>query len=250
MKVAGIWLEQNRRAKGHDPTNALLWFVEPFAYKVGAVWRGVGAGRGGWEGKGGGGGVLPVEEGVGEVGQGVGDAHGRRLDNVDAVTAVVGEGGTDVKGARGVGGPGGACKGGFKSVAELAHGEDGVSVEVKGGAVEAVIGRDGWVGAPGKEMVQGELHGGKELVPEVNRELDMNGGERSNDVVFGGTNGALGEVGAVVVGGDELDSGGWRARTEEGAHVGGRFVVREKVSDGVAGLGEETEDGLERLDVS
>ena len=210
----------------------------------GAEREGEGGGGGG-----GGGGGLPVEEGVREVGDCVGDTEGGGLGNEDAVAAIVRQGGADVKGAGSVGGPRGACVGGFEGVAELAHGEDGVGVEIEGLAVEAVMGGYGGVGAPGEKVVKGKLDCGEKLVPKVERKGDMGSGKGGDDVVFRRPDRALGKVGAVVVWGHVVNGGGGGAGAEEGAEIGRGFVVCKEVGDGMAGVGEEAKDGAKGVDI-
>ena len=48
----------------------------------------------------------------------------------------------------------------------------------------------------------------KKFIPETKRECDMDGSESGNDVIFSCAHIAFGEVGAVVVGGDELNNTG------------------------------------------
>jgi len=58
-------------------------------------------------------------------------------------------------------------------------------------------------------------------------------------VVFGSAYVAFSEVGAVVVGGDELNNTGRCGGAEERFDFGRGFIVRDEVGDGVAEVGEE-----------
>ena len=57
----------------------------------------------------------------------------------------------------------------------MADREDGMSVKVKGEVMEAMVGGDGGVGAPGQEVIEGELNSREELVPKVEGELGARG---------------------------------------------------------------------------
>ena len=53
----------------------------------------------------------------------------------------------------------------------------------------------------------------------------MDGSESGNDVIFGSAHIAFSEVGAMVVGGNELNNAGRCEGAEKGFYFGGGFVV-------------------------
>ena len=69
----------------------------------------------------------------------------------------MGEGGAKVVASLAVGSPRGAGVGGVMGNDQLAGGVKGVSGEVNGLAVEAVIGRAGGVGEPRAKVVEGKF---------------------------------------------------------------------------------------------
>jgi len=73
----------------------------------------------------------------------------------------------------------------------------------------------------------------------------MDGSESGDDVIFCGAYIAFSEVGAVVVGGNELNNTGRCGGAEKGFYFGGGFVVGDEVSDGVSEVGEERKGGGE-----
>ena len=141
------------------------------------------------------------------------------------VTAVGGDGWTDVEGTGGVGVPGKACEWGFVYIAQLTSGEDGVCSEVKGEVCEAVIGGDGWVGVPRLEVVECELHEGEEGIPQVERGGDVEGSYGGDDVIFRSAYVSFSKVSTVVVRGYVLDYTWGSACAEECADFGGGFIV-------------------------
>ena len=68
-------------------------------------------------------------------------------------------------------------------------------------------------------------------------------------MVLRGSDEPFREVGAVVVWGDKLNGRRRGTGTEEGTDVCRRFIIGDKGSDGMAGIGEELENGAERLKV-
>ncbi len=97
-----------------------------------------------------------MEEWEWEVGKGEGDAFGAGGNNVNAVTAVVGEGGAKIVGAVPVRVPRKTVVGAVKRKTKLAGGMKGVGVEVVGKAVQTRPGREGRVGAPRVHNVKGK----------------------------------------------------------------------------------------------
>ena len=73
----------------------------------------------------------------------------------------------------------------------------------------------------------------------------MDGSESGNDEIFCSAHIAFSEVGAVVVGGNELDNAGRCGGAETGFYFGGGFVVGDEVSNGVSEVGEERKGGRE-----
>ena len=59
---------------------------------------------------------------------------------------------------------------------KLTGGVDGVRGEVEGSGVEAMPGRQGRVGYPGTDSVEGEFDVGEQVRPAIRREGDMTGG--------------------------------------------------------------------------
>jgi hypothetical protein len=132
---------------------------------------------------------------------------------------------------------------------KLAGGVEGVGEEVDGGAVEAGVGRAEGVGVPRAKVVERQLGMGEEEVPEVGGEVDVNGSEEGDEVVFEDADGAFSGVGTVVVGGNVLDFGGDGGGLEELGEEGGVFIVGDDMGDGVAVEGEEGDGPGEGLHV-
>ena len=91
------------------------------------------------------------------MGQGEGDALGAGGEDVDAVTAVVGEGRAKVVGSVPVRVPRKTVVGAVKRETKLAGGVKGVSGEVVRKTVQTRPGREGRVGAPGAHKIKGEF---------------------------------------------------------------------------------------------
>ena len=73
----------------------------------------------------------------------------------------------------------------------------------------------------------------------------MDGSESGNDVVFCSACTSFSEVGAVIVGGDELYNTRRCGGAEERFDFGGGFVIGDEVGNGVAEVDEERESGRE-----
>ena len=73
----------------------------------------------------------------------------------------------------------------------------------------------------------------------------MDGSESGNDVVFCSAYISFSEVGAVIVGGDELYNARRCGGAEKRFDFGGGFVIGDEVCDGVAEVGEERKGGRE-----
>ncbi len=67
---------------------------------------------------------------------------------------------------------------------QLAGGMKWVGDEVVREVVKARPGREGRIGAPGTQDIEGKFSMGKEVVPKVIREVGVGGGEGSDEVVF------------------------------------------------------------------
>ncbi len=91
------------------------------------------------------------------MGKGEGDAFGAGGDNVNVVTAVVGEGGAKIVGAVPVRVRRKTVVGAVKRKTKLAGGMKGVGGEVVGQAVQTRPGREGRVGAPRAHEVKGKF---------------------------------------------------------------------------------------------
>ena len=124
-----------------------------------------------------------------------------------------------------------------------------MGIEIKGEAVKAVVGGDGGIRAPREEVIESELDGWKKLIPKVEGELKMDGGEGCDDVVLRGAYRALREVGTVVVGGNVVDGRGGGAGAKESSDVSGGLVVQKEIGDGVASVREETEDRAKGVEI-
>ena len=98
-----------------------------------------------------------MEEWEWEVGKGEGDAFGAGGDNVDAVTAVVGEGGAKIVGAVPVRVPRKTVVGTIKRKTKLTGGMKGMGGEVVRKTVQTRPGREGRVGAPRAHNVKGKF---------------------------------------------------------------------------------------------
>ncbi len=118
------------------------------------------------------------------MGKGEGGTFGAGGDNVDAVTAVVGEGGAQIVGAVPVGVPRKTVVGAVKRQTKLTGGMNGVGGEVVRLVVKVGPGREGGLGAPRSHDVEGEFGVGKKEVPKVIREVGVGGSEGRDEVVF------------------------------------------------------------------
>ncbi len=98
-----------------------------------------------------------MEEWEWEVGKGEGDAFGAGGDDVNAVTAVVGEGGAKIVGAVPVRVPRKTVVGAVKRKTKLAGGMKGVGGEIVRKTVQTRPGREGRVGAPRAHNVKGKF---------------------------------------------------------------------------------------------
>ena len=98
-----------------------------------------------------------MEEWEWEVGKGEGDAFGAGGDDVDAVTAVVGEGRAKVVGSVPVRVPRKTVVGAVKRETRLAGGMKGVGGEVVRKTVKTRPGREGRGGTPGAHKMKGEF---------------------------------------------------------------------------------------------
>ena len=120
------------------------------------------------------------------MGKGEGDASGAGRDDVNAVTAVVGEGGAKVEGSVPVRVPRKTVVGAVKRKTKLAGGVKGVGGEVVGKTVKTRPSREGRVGAPRAHNVEGKFSVGKEAVPQVSGKVGMGGSEGGDKVVLAG----------------------------------------------------------------
>ncbi len=91
------------------------------------------------------------------MGKGEGEAFGAGGDNVNVVTAVVGEGGAKIVGAVPVRVPRKTVVGDVKRKTKLAGGMKGVGGEVVGKRVQTRPGREGRVGAPRAHNIKGKF---------------------------------------------------------------------------------------------
>jgi hypothetical protein len=98
-----------------------------------------------------------VEEWEGKVGKGEGDAFGAGGDDIDSVTAVVGEVGAKIVGAVPVRVPRKTVVGAVKWKTKLAGGMKGVGGEVIRKTVKTRPGREGKIGAPRAHNVKGKF---------------------------------------------------------------------------------------------
>ena len=90
-----------------------------------------------------------MEEGVREVGEGVGDTCGGCFNYVNMVTAVGGCGRANIESSGGVVVPSESFERGLVHITKLSRREDGVCGEVKGEVVESVVSTYGGVRVPG-----------------------------------------------------------------------------------------------------
>ncbi len=98
-----------------------------------------------------------MEEWEEKVGKGEGDAFGAGGDNIDSVTAVVGEGGAKIVGTVPVRVPRKTVVGAVKGKTKLAGGVKGVGGKVIRKTVKPRPGREGRVGAPRAHNVKGKF---------------------------------------------------------------------------------------------
>jgi hypothetical protein len=193
-----------------------------------------------WEGRRGMGG-LEVEEGVGVVREGVGDAWGASFKDVNVVAAIVGEGRSEIVTAKAVGSPRRPGIGGLVHCDELPWRVEGVGKEIDGISMDAMVCRDGGVAVKGAEVAQCKFDVRKEMVPEIKGELGVNRGEGSNHVVFEGTDSSFSKISAMVGGRLELNSDRCRWGAKIGGEIRREFVVDSEVGDSVATGVEESD---------
>ena len=146
-----------------------------------------------------------MEEGVGVVVEGVGNAGGGGGRNKHMPGAVVGEGRSEVKSPLAMGSPRSTCFGGFPRHTQLPGGVDGVSSEVEGEAVESSPSGEGGVGFPRAEVVEGKFGLGEEGVPQILGEGNVDGRKDGDEVVFGRANRAFSTIRTVVKRSNKLD---------------------------------------------
>ncbi len=91
------------------------------------------------------------------MGKGEGDAFGAGGDDIDSVTAVVGEGGAKIVGVVPVVVPRKTVVGAVKIKKKLAGGMKGMGGEVRRKTVKARPGREGRIGAPMAHNVKGKF---------------------------------------------------------------------------------------------
>ena len=122
--------------------------------------------------------------------------------------------------------------GGLPCDYELARGVYRVSGKIKTDTVEAVVGRHGGIWLPRTEMIECQLRLWKEVMPQVFGEVDVDGREDGDEVVFACAYSTLSGVGTVVKGGNklnrEVDAGKVLSEFEGGFVVGdkgGKVVV-------------------------
>ncbi len=120
------------------------------------------------------------------MGKGEGDAFGAGGDDVNAVTAVVGEGGAKIVGAVPVGVPRKTVVGVVKRKTKLAGGMNWVGCEVIRKTVQTRPGGEGRVGVPRAHNVKGKFGVGEKAVPNVRGEVGMGGGEGGDKMVLAG----------------------------------------------------------------
>jgi hypothetical protein len=98
------------------------------------------------------------------------------------------------------------------------------------------------VDARATEKVEGKNSLWEEAIPEVEGEIRVSAAEAGNEVVFKGTNGALGSVCAMHAGRDELKVDGFVA--QKLFESGGAFVVEALELGAEAGVDEAIVDGF------
>ena len=110
-----------------------------------------------------------------------------------------------------MGRPGRTDRGRVKGITQLTNRVDGVGVEVKGKAMQAVVSGDRRVRVPGLEVVECELDVRKEAVPKVKREGNMNRCKGGDDMVLRRANVPFGKIRTMVIRRHKLDSyiGSW-----------------------------------------
>ena len=105
-----------------------------------------------------------------------------------------------------MGRPGRTDRGRVKGITQLTNRVDGVGVEVKGKAVQAVVGGDRRVRVPGLEVVECELDVRKEAVPKVKREGNVNRCKGGDGMVLRRANIPFGKIRTMVIRRHKLDS--------------------------------------------
>ena len=163
--------------------------------------------------------VCEVEQWVREMKQGVGYTHSRGGSNIDMVAAAMSESRSNVESTEGVAVPRLADQWCDMSVAELASRVDGVSTKVTGFAIQAMVSRDRAIRLGGLQVVKSQFNERDETVPKVQGESNMNRSEGRNNMVFGGSDMALGRVSTMIIGWNELNRaiyiGGCEKRTHD-----------------------------------
>ncbi len=118
-----------------------------------------------------------MEEWKGKMRKGEGAVFGVGGDDIDAVTAVVGEGGAKVVGAAPVG-PRKTVVGAVKRKTTLAGGMKGMGGEVIRKTVKVRPDREGRVGASRAHNVKGKFSVREKAVPKVRGEVGVGGMRR------------------------------------------------------------------------
>jgi hypothetical protein len=77
-------------------------------------------------------------------------------------------------------------------------------------------------------VTKGKFSGGEQVKPTIGGEGDVSGREDQQEVVLGGPDGALGFIGAVVLGGNVLELGGGFSGPKEGGQGIRSLIVCER----------------------
>jgi hypothetical protein len=134
---------------------------------------------------------------------------------------------------------------------KLARGMEGMAEEVDGGAEKAGVSGERGVSFPRGKVIEGKFSVGEKAVPFGHGEVDVDGGEHGDEVVFERANVPFGNIRTVVLGGNMLNVqvGAGIEGVGELGEVGGGFVVGGEVGNGMATSKEKRENGFVGGDV-
>jgi hypothetical protein len=182
--IPGSREERGRHASRRHLAQAKVGVIEVAANQVGAVGGGVGSG---WDKRWGKRCIRDVgemEERRGEGIEGATRAGGLGVGHERVGTTMVGKRWAEVIAPGTTFSPGRAVAGGVMGDDKLAGGMHGMAEEINGGAEQAGAGGEGGISFPRGKVIEGEFSVGKKAVPFRHGEVNVDGGEDGDEVVF------------------------------------------------------------------